>query len=165
MTDHEADPRTPQTPAGAAPSAQQGPVHPAFVNDRAAAWLGVEVLRAEFGDVLIRMRLRDEMLNGYGMAQGGMVLAFADVAFALVCNDPHGDGSTITVASGIDVNFLNPGFAGRTLTARATLVGQAGRSGLFDIRVTQEIPGGGENTLAELRGRSRTIPNPAARNP
>jgi acyl-CoA thioesterase len=94
-----------------------------------------------------------------------MVLAFADVAFALVCNDPHGDGSTITVASGIDVNFLNPGFAGRTLTAKATLVSQAGRSGLFDIRVTQETSDGGENTLAELRGRSRTIPNPAARNP
>lgn len=164
MTDNEVNPTATHAPAGTMFSAQQTPVHPAFVNDRAAAWLGVEVLRAEFGDVLIRMQLREEMLNGYGMAQGGMVLAFADVAFALVCNDPHGDGSTITVASGIDVNFINPGFAGRTLTAKATLVSQAGRSGLFDIRVTQETPDGGENALAELRGRSRTVPNPAARN-
>ncbi|WP_247829068.1 hotdog fold thioesterase [Arthrobacter antioxidans] len=146
------------------PAPQAAPAHPAFVNDRAAEWLGVDVLRAEFGNVLIRMRLRDEMLNGYGVAQGGMVIAFADVAFALACNDPNGDGSTVTVASGLDANFLNPGFVGRTLTAHATLVSQTGRSGLFDIRVTQETADGGEETLAELRGRSRTIPNPAYRN-
>jgi acyl-CoA thioesterase len=106
------------------------------------------------------MTVRDEMLNGFGMAQGGMVFAFADVAFALACNDPHGDGSTITVASGVDINFLNPGLAGRRLTATARLVNQSGRSGLFDIRVTQETAEGGETVLAEARGRSRTIPNP-----
>ncbi|MBG6225394.1 acyl-CoA thioesterase [Arthrobacter sp. CAN_A2] len=133
------------------------------MNDRAAAWLGVEVLRAEFGDVLIRMHLREEMLNGYGVAQGGMVIAFADVAFALACNDPNSDGSTVTVASGLDVNFMNPGFAGRTLTADATVVSQTGRSGLFDVRVIQETADGGEEILAVLRGRSRTIPNPAYR--
>lgn len=142
---------------------QGAPAHPAFVNDRAAAWLGAEVLRAEFGDVLIRINVREEMLNGYGMAQGGMIIAFADVAFAMACNDPHGDGSTITVASGMDVNFQDPGFAGRPLTASATLVSQIGRSGLFDIRVTQAREDGGEDILAELRGRSRTIPHPAAR--
>lgn len=144
----------------AMPTSRMTPVHPAFVNDRVAEWLGVEVLRAEFGDVLIRMQLREEMLNGYGVAQGGMVAAFADVAFALACNDPHGDGSTVTVASGLDINFIHPGFAGRTLTARAALVSQTGRSGLFDIRVTQATAEGGEETLAEVRGRSRTIPNP-----
>jgi acyl-CoA thioesterase len=136
------------------------PVHPAFVDDKAARWLGVEVLRAEFGDVVIRMTVRDEMLNGFGMAQGGMIFAFADVAFALACNDPHGDGSTITVASGVDINFLNPGLAGRRLTATARLVSQSGRSGLFDIQVTQESAGGGATVLAEARGRSRTIPTP-----
>ena len=135
-------------------------IHPAFVDDKASRWMGVEVLRAEFGDVLIQMRIRHEMLNGFGLAQGGMVFAFADVAFALACNDPDGDGSTITVASGVDVNFMKPGFEGRLLTATATLVNQTGRSGLFDIRVTQETPDGGEEVIAELRGRSRTIPNP-----
>ncbi|MFD1212219.1 hotdog fold thioesterase [Arthrobacter sp. GCM10027362] len=137
-------------------------IHPAFVDDKAARWMGVEVLRAEFGDAVIQMRIRHEMLNGFGMAQGGMVFAFADVAFALACNDPDGDGSTITVASGVDVNFMKPGFEGRLLTATARLVNQTGRSGLYDIRVTQQASDGGEEVLAELRGRSRTIPNPAA---
>jgi acyl-CoA thioesterase len=135
-------------------------IHPAFVDDKAARWMGVEVLRAEFGDAVIQMRIRHEMLNGFGLAQGGMVFAFADVAFALACNDPEGDGSTITVASGVDVNFMKPGLEGRLLTATAKLVNLTGRSGLYDIRVTQQAPDGGEEVLAELRGRSRTIPNP-----
>jgi len=164
MTDIDFGPASGQASPSTGNPAGNAPAHPALVNDRAAEWLGVEVLKAEFGDVLIQMRLRDEMLNGFGMAQGGMVFAFADVAFALACNDPDGDGSTITVASGVDVNFMNPGFSGRTLTASATLVNQTGRSGLFDIRVIQETSDGGGEILAELRGRSRTIPNPAARN-
>lgn len=148
------------TPDTAIPTISAAPVHPAFADDRAAEWLGVEVVRADFGNVLIRMQLREEMLNGFGVAQGGMVTAFADVAFALACNDPNGDGSTVTVASGLDVNFINPGFAGRTVTASAILVSRAGRSGLFDIRVSQETADGPDEILAELRGRSRTIPNP-----
>lgn len=165
MTKIQHSPTDTDAGSSTAPTREATPVHPAFVNDRAAEWLGVEVLRAGFGDVLIRMQLREEMLNGYGVAQGGMVTAFADVAFALACNDPNGDGSTVTVASGLDINFINPGFEGRTLTARATLVSQTGRSGLFDIRVAQGTPDGGEETLAELRGRSRTIPNPSHRTP
>lgn len=137
------------------------PMHPAFIDDQAAQWMGVEVVKADFGDVVIQMRLREEMLNGFGMAQGGMVFAFADVAFALACNDPDGDGSTITVASGVDANFLNPGFSGRLLTANARLVNQTGRSGLYDITVTQENPKGAADVLLEFRGRSRTVPNPA----
>ncbi|MFY9679367.1 hotdog fold thioesterase [Glutamicibacter protophormiae] len=133
--------------------------HPAFVNDKSARWLGVEVLRADYGDVVIRMRLRDDMLNGYGIAQGGMIVAFADVAFALACNDPHGDGSTVTVASGVDVNFMNPGFSGDAITATGTLVGHAGRSGLFDIEVTRDNEDGSTTHLIHMRGRSRTIPN------
>ncbi|WP_244910842.1 hotdog fold thioesterase [Glutamicibacter soli] len=133
--------------------------HPAFANDKSAQWLGAEVLRADYGDVVIKMRLRDDMLNGYGIAQGGMIVAFADTAFALVCNDPHSDASTITVASGVDVNFMNPGFSGDTTTATAKLVGHAGRSGLFDIEVTRDNQDGSTTHLIHMRGRSRTIPN------
>lgn len=128
--------------------------HPAFANDKSAQWLGAEVLRADYGDVVIKMRLRDDMLNGYGIAQGGMI-----VAFALVCNDPHSDASTITVASGVDVNFMNPGFSGDTITATAKLVGHAGRIGLFDIEVTRDNQDGNTTHLIHMRGRSRTIPN------
>lgn len=130
---------------------------PVLRGDRASAWLGVVVEASETDYARISMTLRDEMMNGFGMAHGGMVFAFADSCFALACNDPHGDGSTITVASGVDVNFLASSYAGQTLTAEGRKVASAGRSGVYDIIVT----GDDGAVVAAFRGRSRTIPAPA----
>lgn len=132
--------------------------HPILAGDHASHWMGITVDRAEYGHAQIRMTLREEMLNGFGIAHGGMVFALADTCFALACNDPDGDGSTITVASGADVNFLAPTHRGEELTAVGTVRARTGRSGVYDIQVTA-----GDRLVAEFRGRSRTIPNPALR--
>lgn len=130
--------------------------HAILEDDPATAWMGIEVLEAEFGKSVITMTLKHDMLNGFGIAHGGMIFAFADTAFALACNKPEGDPETITVASGADINFVSSGRAGERLTATAVVREQFGRSGLYDIRVRGED----ERTIAEFRGRSRTIPRP-----
>ena len=63
-----------------------GATHPILENDYASEWMGIEVLALSDGHATIRMTLRQEMLNGFGMAHGGMIFAFADSAFALACN-------------------------------------------------------------------------------
>lgn len=133
--------------------------HPVLKGDFASEWMGIRVLKAEYGDVEIQMELRQEMLNGFAIGHGGMVFAFADSAFAMACNT-HEDDGTITVASGVDVNFISPAKPGQTLTARARVVHQ-GRSGVYDVEVTAQ----GENDpepvrILIFRGRSRTIPKP-----
>lgn len=139
--------------------------HPILKDDFASQWMGVRVVRADFGHAVLEMTLREEMLNGFGIAHGGMVFAFADSAFALACNDPAGDGSTVTVASGADIDFLRPARRGQVLTATAR-VRHHGRSGLYDITVTardaSDDPGVNGVVVAEFRGRSRTIPAPPA---
>lgn len=133
--------------------------HPILKDDFASEWMGIRVLKAEYGDVEIQMDLRKEMLNGFAIAHGGMVFAFADSAFAMACNTLEDDGS-ITVASGVDVNFIRPAIAGQTLTARARAVHQ-GRSGVYDVEVTAQGPNDPEPVLVLVfRGRSRTIPKP-----
>lgn len=129
-------------------------VHPLMGRDPASDWLGIEVVHAEYGNVTMHMTVREEMLNGFGIAHGGMVFAFADTCFAWVCNDPEGDGSTITVAQGVDVNFMSSPRAGQRLTAVGRVVAQAGRSGLYDIEVTDDAG----RLVAQFRGRSRTVP-------
>lgn len=42
------------------------PTHPILTNDHASAWLGIAVDRADFDDVLIRMTVREDMVNGFG---------------------------------------------------------------------------------------------------
>ncbi|MCW4464057.1 hydroxyphenylacetyl-CoA thioesterase PaaI [Glutamicibacter sp. MNS18] len=135
--------------------------HAILTDDYATQWMGIELLAVGEGTATISMQLRQEMLNGFGIAHGGMVFALADTAFALSCNPAEGSDETITVASGVDINFLKPGIPGRTLTAHGQRVAQQGRSGVYDIKVTQTTPHGEDELLAVFRGRSRTIPKPA----
>ncbi|UKA74707.1 hotdog fold thioesterase [Arthrobacter sp. FW306-07-I] len=147
-----------------------GATHPILENDYASEWMGIEVLAISDGHAAIRMTLRQEMLNGFGMAHGGMIFAFGDTAFALACNPIHpapGEEGTITVASGVDINFLKPAFRGQVLTAVADRRSSAGRSGLYDIQIfaadaampaSETQPSSPGELIAEFRGRSRTIP-------
>jgi acyl-CoA thioesterase len=145
--------------------------HPILENDYASEWMGIEVLAVSDGHATIRMTLRQEMLNGFGMAHGGMIFAFADSAFALACNPvtptPE-EADSITVAAGVDINFLKPAYRGQVITAVADRRSSAGRSGLYDIQIfaadahaqPDSLPSSGNpgELIAEFRGRSRTIP-------
>ena len=145
-----------------------GPHHQILENDYASEWMGIEVLSLSDGHATIRMTLRQEMLNGFGMAHGGMIFAFADSAFALACNPVNpapGEENSITVAAGVDINFLKPAFRGQVLTAVADRRSSAGRSGLYDIQIfaadspqAEATSGAPGELIAEFRGRSRTIP-------
>jgi acyl-CoA thioesterase len=148
-----------------------GATHPILENDYASEWMGIKVLAVSDGHATIRMTLRQEMLNGFGMAHGGMIFAFADTAFALACNPVNpgpGDADSITVAAGVDINFLKPAYRGQVITAVADRRSSAGRSGLYDIQIfaadpdsqpgPSHSPGTPGELIAEFRGRSRTIP-------
>lgn len=134
--------------------APNGPYHQMLENDRATRWLGAEVLLAEDGHAKVRMRIRPEMTNGFDIAHGGMIFTLADTCFAMACNHPQGTDGTITVASGVDINFLKAAKTGDDITAEAVRVAQTGRSGVYDVVVSR-----GEDTIAVFRGRSRTIPH------
>lgn len=170
-----------------------GATHPILKDDYASEWMGIEVLALDDGHATIRMTLRQEMLNGFGMAHGGMIFAFGDTAFALACNPASPkpgeagiDSGNITVAAGVDINFLKPAFRGQVLTAVANRRASTGRSGLYDIQIYAADPGAGIpaaapagaapaatlpgqlptdtatdaptwELIAEFRGRSRTI--------
>ncbi|RLZ03477.1 phenylacetic acid degradation protein [Kocuria tytonicola] len=130
------------------------PHHPVLTGDRASEWLGVTVLRAGPGHCEISMVVREEMVNGFGIVHGGMIFSLADTCFAMTCNDPDPDGATMTVAQGVDINFLSSAQPGQTLVAEGRQIATTGRSGLCDITVTTAD---GE-LVAQFRGRSRTVP-------
>ncbi|QCO99680.1 hotdog fold thioesterase [Arthrobacter sp. 24S4-2] len=163
-----------------------GATHQILKDDYASEWMGIEVLKLDDGHATIRMTLRQEMLNGFGMAHGGMIFAFGDTAFALACNPasppPGAAGAgadSITVAAGVDINFLKPAYSGQVITAVANRRAHSGRSGLYDIQIYAADPntagphaaagspadssaGAAETDtpgelIAEFRGRSRTI--------
>ena len=118
-------------------------------NDRASQALGFRVVAVGPGSATVAMTVRDDMLNGHDICHGGLVTTLADSAFAFACNAYN----EVTVASGFDVNLVAAARAGDLLTARATEVAKAGRTGVYDIEVRNQR----DERVAVFRGRSYTM--------
>lgn len=118
-------------------------------SDLASQGLGMQVTHIAPGEATMTMKLTENMSNGHGNCQGGFIFTLADSAFAFACNSYN----QITVAQHCSITYLQPGKIGDTLTATATQTSHRGRSGLYDIRVTNQD---GEH-VAEFRGHSRSV--------
>lgn len=120
-----------------------------FADDTAAQHLGIEILSIAPGFARLRMAVRPEMTNGHGICHGGYIFTLADTAFAYSCNS-HNQRA---VAAGAQIEFLAPGHRDDIFTAEATELHRAGRTGIYDVRVTRA---NGE-LVAVFRGKSATI--------
>ena len=60
-----------------------------FDNDAYSRWMDMEVLSVDSGACTIQMKIRSEMLNGFGIAHGSITYALADSALAFASNS-HG---------------------------------------------------------------------------
>ena len=117
-----------------------------LAKDRASRGLGMQIAAVGPGTARLSMTVREDMLNGMDICHGGFVTLFADSAFAFACNSYN----ELTVASGLNVDFTASAHLGDVLTASATEVHQAGRTGVYDIDVRNQR---GER-VATMRGRS-----------
>jgi acyl-CoA thioesterase len=120
-----------------------------WTEDRASQGLGMVLERVAPGEATLSMRVREDMTNGHGICHGGFIFTLADSAFAFACNTYD----QRTVAQHCSVTFLRPGRLGDRLTARAVERSRTGRSGIYDVTVTDKAG----NVVAEFRGHSRTI--------
>ena len=115
------------------------------------AW-GIVIEEARAMYARLRMELRPDMLNGHGIAHGGMVFALADTAFAYACNGAN----ERTVAAQASIVFLDAAKEGETLIAEAVESSRVGRSGVTRVTVTTSDG----RPVAEFTGYSRTLGGP-----
>jgi len=92
------------------------------------------------------MTVRADMLNSLKLCHGGLITTLADSAFAYACNSYN----QMTVASSLAVDLVASGREGDILTAVAQEITLAGRTGVYDVAVTNQR---GER-IALMRGRS-----------
>lgn len=117
--------------------------------DPATQAMGVQLDMIAPGEARMRMTVRRDMLNGHQTCHGGFLFAFADSTFAFACNSRNLN----TVASGCTIDFLAPGFEGDVLSAHAKERSLAGRTGIYDVTITNQDG----RVLALFRGRSYRI--------
>ena len=129
-------------------SGRPGAAHEMFAVDAASRGLGIELVSADDGAAVTRMRVTRAMINGHAIAHGGYIFLLADTTFACACNSR----GTPTVASGAEITFVRPVRENDLLVARAQERTLYGRSGIYDVTVTC-----GDEVVAEFRGRSRAI--------
>ena len=118
-------------------------------NDRASRAMGMRILAVGPGSATLSMAVREDMLNGHDICHGGFIATLSDSTFAFACNSYN----ELTVASGFAVDFLAPGRLGDVLTARCAEVSRAGRTGVYDVEVTNQRG----DRVAVFRGRSYTL--------
>jgi acyl-CoA thioesterase len=120
-----------------------------FARDRAAHALGIALEEIAPGRARTAMTVAADMVNGHATCHGGVIFTLADTAFAYACNSYNEN----TVGQHCTISYLAPAREGDRLTASAEETARSGRSGVYDVRVTDQ-----RGTLvAVFRGNSRTL--------
>lgn len=113
-------------------------------DDAFSRWLGIEVKEISPGHAKLEMSVRPEMLNGFGVAHGGIAYSLADSALAFASNS-HG---RVALALENNISYTRKVEDGDTLTATAEELSLGNRIAVYRILVTRQD----EKTVAIFRG-------------
>jgi acyl-CoA thioesterase len=103
-------------------------------NDFFSQWMGVEVLDVREGYSKIKMMIRKEMVNGFGIVHGGIPFSLADSAFAFACNNRN----NLSVALDVTITFTKAVNIGDVLIAEAKEFHNGRSTGVYLITVTNQ---------------------------
>jgi acyl-CoA thioesterase len=103
-------------------------------NDFFSQWMAVEVIEIREGYSRIKMAIRKEMVNGFGIVHGGIPFSLADSAFAFACNNRN----NLSVALDVTITFMKAVKVGDVLTAEAKEIHNGKSTGVYLILVTNQ---------------------------
>jgi acyl-CoA thioesterase len=103
-------------------------------NDAYSNWLGIEHIEQDVGYSRIKMTVRPEMVNGFGIAHGGISYSFADSAFAFASNSQGRKSVSIETS----ISHLAAVQVGDTLLAVAREESLTHKIGVYTVEVTNQ---------------------------
>lgn len=109
-------------------------VHKMFDNDPFSKWLGIEINHIEEGTCQLSMAIRQDMLNGFGIAHGGITYSLADSALAFAANT-HGRQS---VSVDTSINHIEALKEGDKIIAVAKEESLKNRFGFYKIEIKRD---------------------------
>src|SRR4051812_26608155 len=112
--------------------------------DEFSRWLGITVERVVQNASTTTLVVRPEMVNGFGVAHGGIAYSLADSALAFAANT-HGK---VTVAIDNGITYPAAVHVGDTLTAVAEMESSTKRLAFFRVTVTNQKA----ETVAAFKG-------------
>ena len=125
--------------------APQDIVNTMMKGDYFSQWLGIEVEEIKLNYCKLGMKLRKEMLNGFGIAHGGITYSVADSALAFASNS----GGRKSVSIETSISHLVSLKEGDEIVAEAMLESQTEKLGHYSIKVFLKTTGA---TVALFKG-------------
>jgi len=119
------------------------------VDNASKDFMQMELAVCEPGRAVMRMRVREAMLNGHKICHGGLIFTLADSTFAFACNSHN----KVAVAAGCSIEFLKPAHLDDVLTCEGIEQTLQGRHGIYDMKVTNQR----DEVIAMFRGKSAQI--------
>lgn len=102
-----------------------------YHGDAFSQWLGIERVKVAPGSCVLRMTVRAEMTNGFGIAHGGITYSLADSALAFAAN-AHGRMS-VSVETSISHTLQLQ--AGDVITATAEEMSITNKIAIYHITI------------------------------
>ena len=128
-----------------------------MAKDELSRQFGMEIVEVRPNAATVRMRVRKDMLNGFGVCHGGVTFSLADSALAFASNT-HG---RVTVSIENSMTYPKKVVEGDLLTAEAEQESGSNRLAFFRVVVRRE-PG---DIVALFRGTVYKTDNPFFQDP
>jgi acyl-CoA thioesterase len=109
-------------------------VNTMYDNDWFSQWLGIERVEVLPGKCVLSMHVRKEMLNGFGIAHGGITYSLADSALAFASNS-HGMRSVSVETS---ISHTETVKEGDQLIATANEQHRSNKIGIYSVLITNQ---------------------------
>lgn len=105
-----------------------------ITEDKFSEWLGIQKILVEQGHCILKMKIRNEMINGFGIAHGGIAFSFADSALAFASNS-YG---RLSVALECSISFALAVHVDDELTCEATELSLTNKTGTYHIELSNQ---------------------------
>ncbi len=111
-----------------------GVVNHMLVQDTFSSWLQIAIVEIKEGYSKIKMIVRPEMVNGFGIAHGGIAFSLGDSAFAFACNNRN----NLSVALDVTISFIKAVQIGDELIAEAKEIHNGRSTGVYLVTITNQ---------------------------
>lgn len=105
-----------------------------LAEDKFSEWLGIQKVLVEKGHCILKMKIRSEMVNGFGIAHGGIAFSFADSALAFASN-AYG---RLSVALECSISFAVAVHIDDELICEAKELSLTNKTGTYHIEISNQ---------------------------
>ncbi|MFK8044299.1 MAG: hotdog fold thioesterase [Crocinitomicaceae bacterium] len=105
-----------------------------MADDAMSQWLGIQITTIAPGNVVLQMVVRPEMVNGFGIAHGGITYSLSDTCLAFSSNS-HGLKAVSVETS---ISHLKPVKVDDILKTEIEEINLSSRFGIYQVKVINQ---------------------------